>query len=184
MGNMKKYLKSLVILLLVASFPVATQATSVRSANLDEMTKRATVIVVGKITEKSAVKIQKDALGLSREVVTWTIDPTEVLKGNISDTEPFSWRQVGKPYEIGGEYLLMLLHLEKPDLWTPVGWMQGRFNIVEGENGEKEILKDKTDVATVGKAVNVNSESTSLQSLKDKIKNSLENSKAQSGENK
>lgn len=118
-------------------------ALSIRETPVDEMTTRATVIVIGTVQGQVSQQ-EKDQFGRPRQVTTWTLLPTEVLKGKPTVGAPFTWRQVGKSYEVGKEYLLFLLHLPKFDLWTPVGTFQGRFQITTNTDGSKSVTNGVT----------------------------------------
>ncbi|MGH7774884.1 MAG: hypothetical protein ACREQA_21880 [Candidatus Binatia bacterium] len=148
---MKKFLKKSSILLLALALIAVTDdyvhSTSLKHANLAELTNLAELIFVGKVIGMS------DGLGENNLPYTeFTFEISQSIKGDLSEGSTFSYRQIGllRPRDMGdgialaakfegfphykeGETAMVFLYKAAAltGLRTTVGLFQGKF-VIEG----------------------------------------------------
>jgi hypothetical protein len=120
------------------------EASQIRPVNLEEMTQRADRIFEGRCVD---VREEFDSrIGRYVSVVTFEID--DPVKGVMEDrvtirllsgaTPPGGDRQPGLTRFTEGEAVLLFLYGEsRLGLTSPVGFGQGKFNIVESKAGQR-----------------------------------------------
>jgi hypothetical protein len=117
--------------------PASSQATSVLPSSIEDMTARAHVVFVG-TCQKRETTSAPGLMGRTRHTDTWTFSVSDVLKGDLKTGDPFVWKQIGQSYTVGKEYLLFLVKLPN-DLLTPVGMVQGKFDVITNADGTKDV---------------------------------------------
>jgi hypothetical protein len=118
--------------------------------NLDELTAKASVIVVGRVVS-AAVEPHPDYPNLMTTVVTLRV--SETLKGTTGATytfRQFIWdirdRQTAQGYRRGQEVLLFMNAENANRLTSPVGLEQGRFSISQDREGKSLAVNGRGNV--------------------------------------
>ena len=146
--------------------------------NLEELATSAEKIFAGKCTDIE--KIDKDPKsGLS--VIKFTFKVSDAIKG-IDGNKTISFKQWepttrNAPYEIGKKYVLFLHGDSRIGLTSPVGFLQGQFEINK-ENDGRDTVKNK--VSNKGLVRNLKSQKKLL--LRDSYRQSILEEKSEKGE--
>ena len=126
-------------------------ATKVRPVNLEQMTRRAATIFVGRCL-KTVSTIHPQ---LGSEVTSITFEVDHAIKGEIDST--FTMRMLGSDDSEGGashrilslprfrpgdEVVLFLYGESELGLSSPVGLGQGRFSVITDKTGKKIAVND------------------------------------------
>jgi len=164
------FLLCAVMALLLTSLPLAVQASALQKLSLEDMTKKADVIAVGKIADKQAHWVGRHI------ETTFSLQATEYWKGNLGDSFEFTQMggEVKRPLPIGmyadglprffkGERVILFMEKPKkkplvkgapkphPDSKVGascqiVGWAQGKYTILKDpDTGEDKILRLGTE---------------------------------------
>ena len=111
--------------------------------NIEEITESADRIFSGVCLKKEAIK--NDPSGVS--VIKYTFNIAEGIKG-VKDKTTISfkqWASLGSDstYTEGQKYLLFLYPDSRKGLTSPVGYLQGNFEVKKEVNSDNEIIKNK-----------------------------------------
>jgi hypothetical protein len=138
----------IVIAAVIAASLSGAWASSVRSLDLDELTRRAAVIVSGRC--QSVEVVFDPALGRKATVVTLAVDRS--VKGPGGPTHAFrlpvtsgvdGWEIAGLPRFAPGEELVLFLYGPSVlGLSSPVGFGQGVFRVGADKHGRRVALND------------------------------------------
>ena len=113
--------------------------------NLEELTNEADRIFAGLCTDIEEIENDPES-GLS--VVKYTFRITEQIKG-LDDKDEITFKQWSKTtsdfsYEVGTKYILFLYPDSELGLTTPVGFLQGQFNVnKKGLLRKKEVVSNR-----------------------------------------
>lgn len=163
----------------------ATDTTLALALSLEDMVNQSDVIAIGKALDTRSVWID-------RSLVTFvTVAVDESLKGQPGETLtvvvpggvdanrkiPIAMTYPGAPKLTPGENVLLFLtsDSEVGGGYNVTGFAQGKFSIVEDENGEPMVSRDLTKMSLQGNnAVRRGSSNmTPLKSLKEQVKGYL-----------
>lgn len=133
------------VLVLLCCLCFDVNATTVLSVNVADLSA-AKLIFTGTCTRAERRQMALPGGKGSIEAVTYTFSvPREgVIKGEVPDTFSFNQAVIkGVPvYEAGGEYTLCLSYESPWGLRTTIGLGQGKFNVVTGADGKKQLVND------------------------------------------
>jgi hypothetical protein len=131
-------------------------ASQVVSLNISDL-MQAGVAFTGTCTKAEAFVMKRPGVEGGLLVTTYEFAVSEVLKGDVPST--FSFTQWGASradaaklnkafiygpplYELGKEYTLFLASQSKLGLRAPVGLGQGKFTVVKGADGKKQVVNE------------------------------------------
>ena len=146
--------------------------------NIEEITTSAEKIFAGKCIKIE--KIEKDSLS-KLSIVKYTFKITDGIKGvekgkNLSfkQWEPTT-RDAG--YELGEKYVLFLHGESRIGLTSPVGFLQGQFDVEAGADGNEKV---KNKINNRGLARNLKTQKKLL--LRDSYRQNILEEKSEKGE--
>ncbi len=141
-----------IVICAVALHAAPLSATQTLQVNLSDL-NQAQLVFTGTCTARDA-HIKN---GMLETTYTFKVPAEGVVKGNVPETFQFTqWggsiedaKRLGVPapsgivsYEIGKEYTLFLTGESKLGFRSPVGLGQGKFNVVQGPDGKKQVVND------------------------------------------
>lgn len=145
-----------VCLALLGVLATDVSATTVRRLTDEALTEQAETIVIGRAVERQARWVDRD-------LVTFvTIQVTETLKGTVAPTVTVAVPggidargkfKVAVTYPgaptIGPDEEVVLFLVEGQEIsgaYAVAGFSQGKYSVLEGPSGEKEVTRDLTGV--------------------------------------
>jgi hypothetical protein len=150
----------------------------------EEMTRQSEVILTGNCIDTRSEWIENNRV----LVTVATISGGEVIKGGSSSTVevvlpggvdvnrriPVAMTYAGAPQIARDEEVFLFLTSEEavPGSYVVTGFAQGKFSIVEGEDGEKLVARDPSRVRLQNKAgvVRGNRQAIGLSEFKQKVR--------------
>ncbi len=135
-------LRNIIVLIAWLAAGAAVEASSVRSLNLEELTRNAATIFSGRCAEVEAVV---DPV-LGREITRVTFEVDRAVKGSVASTHTIrmvgangvagGWGLTGLPQFQPGEEVVVYLYGEsRLGLSSPVAFGQGKFNVLRDKQG-------------------------------------------------
>lgn len=152
-------LLAVVVVFLVSGFTHIESATGtqVLPINFADLS-RASVAFMGVCTAVDAhIMKMENGPGLLVTTYTFSVEPPNVIKGNIPSTYSFTTlgssnaaavrfgvsNVIGAPdIEVGKEYVVFLNPTSRLGLTSIVGLNQAKFNVVIGPGGKKQVIND------------------------------------------
>ena len=154
-----KFSQLLLLCLLIVVAPMQTGATTVLPVSLQKMSTTAEFIFLGKVISNDT-RIDD----VSGQIVTFTtFEVLRVLKGNPDTTHTI--KQIGGQlpdsdhrliikgvprFHLGKEYIVFLPKQSKLGFSSPIGLSQGKFDVLENEQG-KVVRNGRSAASLAGK---------------------------------
>lgn len=162
----------------------ATDTTLALALSLEDMVNQSDVIAIGNVLETRSVWIDRNLVTLATVAVSESLKGapgetlTVVLPGGVDANRkvPIAMTYPGAPKLTPGENAFLFLHSDSEvGGYNIAGFAQGKFSIVNDEDGEPMVSRDLTQVSLQGNngVRRGQSNMTPLKSMKDQVKGYL-----------
>ena len=162
----------------------ATDTTLALALSLEDMVSQSDVIAIGNVLETRSVWIDRNLVTLATVAVSESLKGapgetlTVVLPGGVDANRkvPIAMTYPGAPKLTPGENAFLFLHSDSEvGGYNIAGFAQGKFSIVNDEDGEPMVSRDLTQVSLQGNngVRRGQSNMTPLKSMKDQVKGYL-----------
>ena len=162
----------------------ATDTTLALALSLEDMVNQSDVIAIGNVLETRSVWIDRNLVTLATVAVSESLKGapgetlTVVLPGGVDANRkiPIAMTYPGAPKLTPGENAFLFLHSDSEvGGYNIAGFAQGKFSIVNDEDGEPMVSRDLTQMSLQGNngVRRGQSNMTPLKSLKDQVKGYL-----------
>lgn len=163
----------------------ATDTTLALALSLEDMVNQSDVIAIGNVLDTRSIWVDRSLVTLATVAVSESLKGTPgetltvVLPGGVDSNRkiPVAMTYPGAPRLTPGENTFLFLSSESEvgGGYTVAGFAQGKFSIVNDEDGEPMVTRDLTKMSLQGNngVRRGSSNMTSLNSLKEQVKGYL-----------
>lgn len=163
----------------------ATDTTLALALSLEDMVNQSDVIAIGNVLDTRSIWVDRSLVTLATVAVSESLKGTPgetltvVLPGGVDSNRkiPVAMTYPGAPRLTPGENTFLFLSAESEvgGGYTVAGFAQGKFSIVNDEDGEPMVTRDLTKMSLQGNngVRRGSSNMTSLNSLKEQVKGYL-----------